>query len=99
LSWSPDSNLLVSGSLDNSVILWNVQKGKKISMLTDYIKGFPQGVTWDPTNKYIATISSDRFVKSNILIFLNYQNSSFIFSALKLFSYFSYLCCISGYAD
>ncbi|XP_011499835.1 PREDICTED: chromatin assembly factor 1 subunit B [Ceratosolen solmsi marchali] len=63
LSWSPDSNLLVSGSLDNSVILWNVQKGKKISMLTDYTKGFPQGVTWDPANKYIATISSDRLCR------------------------------------
>ncbi|OXU30243.1 hypothetical protein TSAR_008813 [Trichomalopsis sarcophagae] len=63
LSWSPDSNCLVSGSLDNSVILWNVHKGKKIAMLSDYNKGFPQGVTWDPTNKFIATISSDRICR------------------------------------
>ena len=62
LSWSPDSNCLVSGSLDNSVILWNVHKGKKIAMLSDYVKGFPQGVTWDPNNKHVVTISSDRFV-------------------------------------
>lgn len=64
LSWSPDSSSLVSASLDNSVILWNVQKGKKIALLQDYQRGFPQGVTWDPNNKFIATISSDRYLKS-----------------------------------
>ncbi|KAJ8674871.1 hypothetical protein QAD02_010657 [Eretmocerus hayati] len=63
LSWSPDSCSLVSASLDNSIILWDVNKGKKISMISDYHKGFPQGVTWDPTNKYIATISSDRICR------------------------------------
>ena len=62
LSWSPDSTMFVSGSVDNSVILWSVEKGKKIASLSDYHKGFPQGVTWDPLNKYIASISSDRFV-------------------------------------
>lgn len=59
ISWSPDSNSLVSGSVDNSVILWDVQKGKNFCMLSDY-KGFVQGVTWDPCNKYICTLSTDR---------------------------------------
>lgn len=75
LSWSPDSTSLVSGSLDNSVILWNVQKGKKIGMLSDYARGFPQGVTWDPNNKFIATISSDRYKKLFYFIYLKLFHS------------------------
>lgn len=63
LSWSPDSTCLASASLDNTVILWSVDKNKsKIAVCSDYHKGFPQGVTWDPVNKYIASLSSDRFV-------------------------------------
>lgn len=30
-------------------------------MLSDH-KGFVQGVAWDPLNKYVATLSSDRWV-------------------------------------
>ncbi|KAF7990232.1 hypothetical protein HCN44_000037 [Aphidius gifuensis] len=59
LSWSPDSNFIVSGSVDNTAIIWDVQKGRQISILSDY-KGFVQGVTWDPCNQYIATLSTDR---------------------------------------
>ncbi|CAD6241091.1 GSCOCG00009126001-RA-CDS [Cotesia congregata] len=59
LSWSPDNNMLVSGSVDNTAIIWDVQKGRTISILQDY-KGFVQGVTWDPCNQYIATLSTDR---------------------------------------
>ncbi|KAG8036232.1 hypothetical protein G9C98_004812 [Cotesia typhae] len=59
LSWSPDNNMLVSGSVDNTAIVWDVQKGRTISILQDY-KGFVQGVTWDPCNQYIATLSTDR---------------------------------------
>ncbi|CAB0033399.1 unnamed protein product [Trichogramma brassicae] len=60
LCWSPDSATMASVSLDNSVIFWNVEKGKKICMVSDYHKGFPQGVAWDPLNKSVATLSSDR---------------------------------------
>ncbi|KAK0091062.1 hypothetical protein PV326_003810 [Microctonus aethiopoides] len=59
ISWSPDSNMLVSGSVDNTAIVWDVNKGRSISILQDY-KGFVQGVTWDPSNQYIATMSTDR---------------------------------------
>lgn len=62
LSWSLDSSSLASASLDNTVILWNVQKGKKIGILHEFKKGFPQGVSWDPSNKFIAAMSSDRYV-------------------------------------
>lgn len=59
ISWSPDSNMLVSGSVDNTAILWDVQQGRSVSILSDH-KGFVQGVSWDPCNQYISTISTDR---------------------------------------
>ncbi|XP_008556657.1 chromatin assembly factor 1 subunit B [Microplitis demolitor] len=59
ISWSPDNNMLVSGSVDNTAIVWDVRKGRSISILQDY-KGFVQGVSWDPCNQYITTLSTDR---------------------------------------
>ncbi|XP_015113309.1 chromatin assembly factor 1 subunit B [Diachasma alloeum] len=59
ISWSPDSSFMVSGSVDNSAIVWDVQKGRSISILQDY-KGFVQGVSWDPLNQFISTLSTDR---------------------------------------
>ncbi|XP_077276772.1 chromatin assembly factor 1, p105 subunit [Temnothorax americanus] len=58
ISWSPDSNFLVSGSVDNTAILWDVQKNRK-TILLDH-KSFVQGVSWDPCNRYVCTISTDR---------------------------------------
>uniref|UniRef100_T1HGC6 WD_REPEATS_REGION domain-containing protein n=1 Tax=Rhodnius prolixus TaxID=13249 RepID=T1HGC6_RHOPR len=58
LCWSPDSVHLISGSVDNSAIIWDVTKGKKVALLPE-AKNFVQGVTWDPENMYVATLSSD----------------------------------------
>ncbi|XP_037949975.1 chromatin assembly factor 1 subunit B-like [Teleopsis dalmanni] len=62
LSWAPNSQFLVSGSVDNSAIIWDINKGKSISILNDH-KGFVQGVAWDPKNQYIATLSTDRHLR------------------------------------
>ncbi|XP_076628326.1 chromatin assembly factor 1, p105 subunit [Colletes latitarsis] len=62
ISWSPDSNMLVSGSVDNTAILWDIHKGRSMAILSDH-KGFVQGVTWDPCNQYICTISTDRMCR------------------------------------
>nr|XP_012234979.1 PREDICTED: chromatin assembly factor 1 subunit B [Linepithema humile] len=59
ISWSPDSNSLISGSVDNTAIIWDVKKGLKTAILSDH-KGFVQGVSWDPCNQYVCTISTDR---------------------------------------
>ncbi|XP_051161222.1 chromatin assembly factor 1 subunit B [Leptopilina boulardi] len=59
ICWSPDSSSLVSGSVDNTAILWDLNKGRSNCILSDY-KGFVQGVTWDPCNQYVCTLSSDR---------------------------------------
>ena len=62
ISWSPNSNMLVSGSVDNTAILWDVHKGRSVAILSDH-KGFVQGVSWDPCNQYICTISTDRICR------------------------------------
>lgn len=62
LSWSPDSQFLISGSIDNSAMVWDVQKAKSTAIMKDH-KGFVQGVAWDPLNKYLASLSSDRYLR------------------------------------
>ncbi|XP_003699444.2 chromatin assembly factor 1, p105 subunit [Megachile rotundata] len=62
ISWSPDSNMLVSGSVDNTAILWDIHKGRSVAILSDH-KGFVQGVAWDPCNQYICSISTDRMLR------------------------------------
>ena len=62
LCWSPDSKYLISGSVDNTAILWNIEKAKGIQKFTDH-NHFVQGVSWDPRNKYIVTQSSDKSVR------------------------------------
>ncbi|KAH8275528.1 hypothetical protein KR026_009672 [Drosophila bipectinata] len=59
LSWSPNSLFLVTGSVDNTAMMWDVYKGKSLAILDDH-KGYVQGVAWDPCNQYIATMSTDR---------------------------------------
>ena len=36
ISWSPDSKYLISGSVDNSAIIWNVEKAKGIQKFNDH---------------------------------------------------------------
>lgn len=62
LSFSADSNFLISGSVDNTAMVWDVHKGKHVAILRDH-KGFVQGVAWDPLNKYLATLSTDRHLR------------------------------------
>ena len=62
LCWSPDSKYLISGSVDNTAILWNIEKAKGIQKFTDH-NHFVQGVSWDPRDKYIVTQSSDKSVR------------------------------------
>ncbi|CRL06429.1 CLUMA_CG019620, isoform A [Clunio marinus] len=62
LSWSYDSQFLISGSVDNSAVIWDVHKAKSITKLVEH-KGFVQGVAWDPLDKFIATLSTDRYLR------------------------------------
>ena len=62
LSWNPDSKYLISGSVDNYSMIWNIEKAKCVNRFMDH-EHFVQGVSWDPRNKYILTQSSDKSVR------------------------------------
>lgn len=62
LAWSKDGQYLLSGSVDNSAILWDTIKCTKI-WCSDLIKGYVQGVAFDPHGQYMAAISSDRTLR------------------------------------
>jgi chromatin assembly factor 1 subunit B len=62
LSFSSDSQYLISGSVDNTAMVWDIEKAKSVAIIRDH-KGFVQGVAWDPLNKYLATLSTDRFFR------------------------------------
>ncbi|KAL9229652.1 hypothetical protein vseg_005097 [Gypsophila vaccaria] len=59
MQWSSDGTFLISGSVDNSCIIWDVVKGCVHQILDAHLH-YVQGVAWDPLNKYVASISSDR---------------------------------------
>lgn len=62
LAWSKDGQYLLSGSVDNSAILWDIAKGTK-AWCSDLIKGYVQGVAVDPHIQYMAAISTDRTLR------------------------------------
>lgn len=62
ISWSSDGLYILSGSVDNEAILWDVQKGSKLAFLSGH-KGWVQGVAIDPLNNYLATLSCDRILR------------------------------------
>ncbi|KAL2081395.1 hypothetical protein ACEWY4_023248 [Coilia grayii] len=62
ISWTNDGNFMVSGSVDNTAIMWDVTKGQKMFIFNDH-KSYVQGVTWDPLGQYICTLSCDRVMR------------------------------------
>ncbi|XP_012692653.2 chromatin assembly factor 1 subunit B [Clupea harengus] len=62
ISWTNDGNSMVSGSVDNTAIMWDVNKGQKTCIFNDH-KSYVQGVTWDPLGQYICTLSCDRVLR------------------------------------
>lgn len=85
LYWSPDSKYLISGSVDNCAICWNVEKSKEIHKIMDHTH-FVQGVSWDPRNKYVTSESSDRSVKIYKIIHLKNNDIKFCYmNQLKKF--------------
>ncbi|KAF4366318.1 hypothetical protein F8388_017472 [Cannabis sativa] len=59
LQWSADGAFLISGSVDNSCLIWDVNKGS-VHQILDAHFHYVQGVAWDPLSKYVASLSSDR---------------------------------------
>ncbi|XP_053396041.1 chromatin assembly factor 1 subunit B-like [Mercenaria mercenaria] len=59
ICWSADGKYMISGSVDNSAILWDLTKDQKMGIFNEH-KSFVQGVAWDPKNEFVATLSTDR---------------------------------------
>ncbi|CAH8267399.1 unnamed protein product [Arabidopsis lyrata] len=61
LNWSPDDSMLASGSLDNTVHIWNMRTGMCTTVLRGHLS-LVKGVTWDPIGSFIASQSDDKTV-------------------------------------
>ncbi|KAG5000324.1 hypothetical protein JHK87_021396 [Glycine soja] len=59
LQWSTDATYIISGSVDNCCIIWDVNKGTNLQTLDTHAH-YVQGVAWDPLGKYVTSLSSDR---------------------------------------
>ncbi|XP_034549827.1 chromatin assembly factor 1 subunit B [Notolabrus celidotus] len=62
ICWTRDGNFMVSGSVDNTAVMWDINKGQKLCILNEH-KSYVQGVTWDPLGQYVATLSCDRVMR------------------------------------
>lgn len=63
ICWSADGTKLISGSVDNKVIIWSISDGGnscKLSQVLHEHTNFVQGVAFDPLMSFIASQSSDR---------------------------------------
>lgn len=78
LSWSKDGSIIISGSIDNSVIVWDVATGNKLSILKEP-KGFVQGVVCDPLGETYACLATDRSLR-----IFSAKNYRCIFSISKI---------------
>ena len=62
VAFSPDGRLLISGSLDNTIILWDVKTGKELRIFKGHILGV-NAVIFRPGGKMLVSGSSDGTVK------------------------------------
>lgn len=59
IEWSSDGKYMVSGSIDNKVLVWDVHRGTVLQTIESHEK-FVQGVAFDPLGSFIASTSCDR---------------------------------------
>jgi len=62
LAFSPDMNLLASGSVDNTIRLWNVKDGREISILQGHTDTVTS-IAFSPDGKILLTGSNDTTVR------------------------------------
>ncbi|KAG7947592.1 hypothetical protein I3843_14G102600 [Carya illinoinensis] len=61
LNWSPDDSTLATGSLDNTIHIWNMSSGICTAVLRGH-SSLVKGVAWDPIGSFIASQSDDKTV-------------------------------------
>ncbi|XP_041988346.1 chromatin assembly factor 1 subunit B [Aricia agestis] len=63
ICWNSTSTHLASGSVDNKLLVWDVNRSSRQTDIIDH-KGFVQGVAWDPQGQLIVSASSDRVFRA-----------------------------------
>lgn len=59
LAWAPDGTALVSGSVDNRVLVWDVRTLKVACDFAEH-SHYVQGVAWAPCGRSVLSVSTDR---------------------------------------
>lgn len=67
LNWSPDDSTLASGSLDNTIHIWNMSNGICTAVLRGHTS-LVKGVAWDPIGSFIASQFDNKTVIGVLLI-------------------------------
>ena len=57
---SPDNNMLVSGSSDQTVRLWDLESGK--NLLTIFVGSDREWVAWTPEGYYTSSLNGDKYI-------------------------------------
>ncbi|KAM7452000.1 hypothetical protein ABFA07_000600 [Porites harrisoni] len=63
LAWSPDDSFLASGSVDNTITIWNGQRFPDVVTVLKNHCGMVKGIMWDPVGKYLASQSDDKSLR------------------------------------
>jgi len=63
IAWSPGDVWLATASVDNTVVVWDVEKLPSTVAILKGHTGHVKGVTWDPVGKYLATQSADKTLR------------------------------------
>lgn len=63
LAWSADASRLVSASVDNAVMVWDVRNPARTPVSLRHHANFVQGVSIDPFGRLIASMGNDRALR------------------------------------
>uniref|UniRef100_A0A8D8YSY3 Protein HIRA n=1 Tax=Cacopsylla melanoneura TaxID=428564 RepID=A0A8D8YSY3_9HEMI len=63
IAWSPHDVWLATASVDNNIIIWNVERFPEVVTVLKGHTGLVKGVTWDPVGKYLSSQGDDRTLR------------------------------------
>lgn len=63
LAWSYDSSKLVSASVDNTVMIWDLRNPSKTPFTLRKHSNFVQGIAIDPLSRLVASMGNDRSLR------------------------------------